>query len=47
MVAAVYAVAGPGLATALDLWVVNVATLIGALCFFLAAYLLVPELALG
>jgi len=47
MVSAVYAVAGPGLATALNLWLVNAATLIGAMCFLLAAYLLVPEIALG
>ena len=47
MVSAMYAVAGPDPATALDLWVVNLSTMIGALCFFLAAYLLVPEIALG
>jgi hypothetical protein len=46
MVSAVFAVIEPGAATVLDAWLVNLSTCIGALCFLIGAYLLLPELAL-
>ena len=43
-VSAVYAVILPGSGELLDAWAVNVWTLLGAICFLIGAYLLVPEL---
>jgi len=46
MVSAVFAVIEPGAASVFDAWLVNLSTCIGALCFLVGAYLLLPELAL-
>ena len=43
-VSAIYAVVLPGTAELLDVWAVNAWTLLGAICFLIGAYLLVPEL---
>ena len=43
-VSAVYAVVLPTTADLLDAWAVNAWTLLGALCFLIGAYLLLPEL---
>jgi hypothetical protein len=43
-VAAVYAIALPESGELLDVWAVNLWTLLGALCFLAGAYLLIPEL---
>jgi hypothetical protein len=43
-VAAVYALVLPGATDVLDAWLVNATTLLGALCFMIAAVLLLPEL---
>lgn len=43
-VAAVYALVLPGATDVLDAWLVNATTLVGALCFMVAAVLLLPEL---
>jgi hypothetical protein len=43
-VSAVYAIILPGTAALLNAWLVNVWTLIGASCFLIGAYLLLPEL---
>lgn len=44
IVSAVYALVLPGAADLFDLWIVNLTTCIGALCFFVGAYLLFPEM---
>ena len=43
-VSAVYAVILPDSGELLDAWAVNVWTMLGAICFLIGAYLLVPEL---
>lgn len=43
-VSAVYAVILPGTGELLDVWAVNLWTLLGAICFLVGAYLLLPEL---
>ncbi len=43
-ISAVYAVILPGTGESLDAWAVNTWTLLGAICFFSGAYLLLPEL---
>jgi hypothetical protein len=43
-VAAVFALVLPGATDVLDAWLVNATTLLGALCFMIAAVLLLPEL---
>ena len=45
MVSALFAVVLPGSANLFDLWVVNLTTCIGAMCFLVGAYLLLPEMA--
>lgn len=45
MVSAVWAVSGPAPASPFDLWLVSLATCVGAICFLVGAYLLVPEIA--
>ncbi len=43
-ISAVYALVLPDTGDLLDAWAVNAWTLLGAVCFFLGAYLLLPEL---
>ena len=45
MASAMWAVAGPAAATPLDSWLVSMSTFVGAVCFLVGAYLLVPEIA--
>jgi len=45
MASAMWAVAGPVAATSFDLWLVLSTTFVGAVCFLVGAYLLVPEIA--
>ena len=45
MVSAVFAVTLPGEASLAGLWIVNLSTCIGAVCFLIGAYLLLPEMA--
>lgn len=44
MASAVFAVVLPGTASLTDLWLVNLSTCIGAVCFLIGAYLLLPEM---
>ena len=44
MVSAVFAIALRGSANLFDLWIVNLTTCIGAACFLIGAYLLLPEM---
>jgi hypothetical protein len=43
-ISAVYAIVLPGTGDVLDVWGVNAWTLLGAICFLIGAYLLLPEL---
>jgi hypothetical protein len=45
MVSAVFAVLLPGSANLFDLWIVNLTTCVGGVCFLVGAYLLLPEMA--
>lgn len=45
MVSGVFAAVLPGATDVLDLWAVNLWTFIGAVCFLVGAYLLLPEMA--
>jgi hypothetical protein len=45
MVSAVFALVLPGEANLFDLWIVNLSTCIGAVCFLIGAYLMLPEMA--
>lgn len=45
MVSAVFAMVLPGEASLAGLWIVNLSTCIGAVCFLIGAYLLLPEMA--
>jgi len=45
MGSAVFAVVLPASANLLDVWIVNLSTFIGAVCFLIGAYLMHPEMA--
>jgi TM2 domain-containing membrane protein YozV len=43
-ISTIYAIVLPGTGDVLDVWGVNAWTLLGAICFLIGAYLLLPEL---